>query len=452
MRIFLLFLIMLILTAYIGQLVATAKPTVILLVVIGLVFSVLTIINLEWGLYILIFVIPFTVQYSLGNAVQAGTDDLFLLFLIFSWLANRARAKEEIFIASPLNWPFVLFFIAGAISLIQLTLKLPEDWVILGALHFLRFFEYVFIFFIVISCVKELPQLRKFTIAFFINVGIIATIQIVQNMIGGKLTPGIFYTKNIAVHYAIATFQSNAILGAFYCFSLPIVVGLILTLPSSRAKVVLVIFSIGISFALFNTFARSAYLGIILAIFVITMLKGKRLYLILLALLILSPIFIQRVVLERITLTVQTVNPNVELDPSAQVRIEVWGKAVKVFAENPFFGVGWWGGRKILGSEAHSQFWTYLIEIGIFGFGIFLWLMMRILKIAFWVKNNAPNGFIKGLGLGYIGGLVALLTTCLFSESLEAFRMVGPLWFMTGLVVAARNIMLRQTVTSGGQR
>lgn len=448
MRIFFLFLITLILLVSIGQVVATAKPQLILVVIFGLVLSVLTVMNLEWGLYILIFVLPFTVQYQLGKTVQMGTDDLLLLFLIFSWLANRARTKESTFVATPLNWPFILFFVIGTISLIQLTSRFSQDWVLLGVLHLLRFFEYVFIYFIVVSCIKELPQVRKFTIAFFINVGVVAMIQIVQNLIGGKLTPGIFYADNTVVRYAVSTFHSNAILGAFYCFALSIVIGLIVTIRSAGTKTVLTIFGVAISFALFNTFSRSAYVGIIVGIFVIAILKERRLFILFLALLIISPILMQPAVSERITMTFQQVNPTIQLDPSAQVRLTLWGQTFKIFMENPIFGVGWWGIRSILKTEAHSQYWAYLTEIGIVGFSIFLWLMARIFKISLWVKNNAPDNFMEGLGLGYAAGLAGILATCLFSETLEAFRMLGPLWFMTGLIVSVRSILLSQKIPS----
>lgn len=477
MRIFFICLIMLILLVSIGQSVTTAKPQFILIAIIGLVLSVLTIMNLEWGLYILIFVIPFTLQYRMGRTLAVGTDDVLLLLLIFSWIANRARTKEQIFVDTPLNWPFILFFIIGTISLTQMTSGFPQSWVINGLLHLLRFFEYVFIYFIVVSCIQELPQVRKFTIAFFINVGVVAAIQIVQNIIGGNLAPNIFYAKNTIVYYGVSTFGSNAILGAFYCFAISIALGLIVTMRPSRIRAVLMIFSVVISFALFNTFSRSAYIGIIAGIFIIAVLRKKRAFILFLALLVISPILIQAPVLNRIAMTFERrpgpmeIDPSyfkqdeyhlpgqtyasimespggAALDPSALVRLVIWRRALEIFTENPIFGVGWWGGRYLMKTEAHSQYWAYLVETGIFGFGIFLWLMVRIFKISLWVKNNASDNFTEGLGLGYAAGLSGILATCLFSESLEAFRILGPLWFMTGLIVSARNILVNQKIPS----
>ncbi len=450
MRIALLFLIMLVFMVYMGQMVATAKPQYTLLIIFGLVVSMLTIMDMELGLYILIFVIPFTLQYQVRRQVEVGTDDLLLIFLILSWFANKARSKENVIVYTPLNWPFFIFFLCGVISLIPLSTRYVESqwFFVVGSLHLLKFFEYVFIYFIVTSCIKELPQVKKFTIAFFINVGVVAAVQLIQNIFGGPIPLDIAYLKGDIVRYGVSTFGSNAILGAFYCFAISIALGLVVRSPLPKVKIPLTIFSVIISYALFYTFSRSAYVGIMTSIIIIVLmvaLKERKFLFILLGLVLLSPLLIQRVVMERLTSTVQIVGPQrIQLDLAAQARVDLWGQALKIFMENPIFGVGYWGVRHILWTEAHSQFLTYLTEMGIVGFCVFLWLMSRIFKLGLWVKNNAQDTFVEGLGLGYVAGLAAVLVTCIFSETLEAFRMLGALWFMTGLVASAQNIISTQ--------
>ena len=473
MRALFVLLVALILLAAIGQSTAEMKPQFISIVIAGLILSALTVMDLEWGLYILIFVIPFTLQYRMGVNIAFGTDDIFLILLIFSWLANRARSKEQIFVDTPLNWAFILFFISGALSLTQAISKVPPYWFKLGILHLFRFFEYVFIYFIVVSCIKDLSQVKKFTIAFFINVGVVAVIQIVQNMIGGELTKGIFWLPGgaVAVHYGVSTFTSNATLGAFYCFAISIALGLIVTVRSVRTKVVLIIFSIVISFTLFNTYSRSAYVGIMMGIFVVAALKDRRIFILFLAILVLSPIFMQSLVMTRVAMTFpQAAKPsfnelelpgpyrfeaeryrvmtegreNIKFDPSAEIRLLIWSRAFDQFLRYPILGVGWWAGRWVLQAEPHSQFWEYILDTGILGFGIFLWLIIGIFKISSWVRNNASDDFTQGLTLGYTAGFAALLATCVFSETLDAFRVLGPLWFMTALMASVRNILLEQ--------
>ena len=56
-------------------------------------------------------------------------------------------------------------------------------------------------------------------------------------------------------------------------------------------------------------------------------------------------------------------------------------------------------------------------------------------------RPDADEYFLKALGLGYMAGLAGILATCFFSETLEAFRMIGPLWFVTGLITGANRLL-----------
>ena len=62
-------------------------------------------------------------------------------------------------------------------------------------------------------------------------------------------------------------------------------------------------------------------------------------------------------------------------------------------------------------------------------------------KNAIILMKKANTYFLKALGLGYIAGLAAVLTTCFFSESLDSFRVVGPLWLVTGLITGANRLL-----------
>ena len=44
------------------------------------------------------------------------------------------------------------------------------------------------------------------------------------------------------------------------------------------------------------------------------------------------------------------------------------------------------------------------------------------------------------LSIAYLAALAGLCVHMFFGETLEAFRILGPLWFMTGLIFAANNI------------
>ena len=274
---------------------------------------------------------------------------------------------------------------------------------------------------------------------FFLVTGIIVIVQFSAIIRWGYFTlrtppPGFLYVQTVHA------FMTNAVMGAYYAFFLSILLAFILNMPVTKDRIRLTLLAVIFSFALFNTFSRSAYVGIVVSFLVLAMLKEKRLFLIILLLLVFSPIYMETAVLERITFTIRSLRP-VILDPSALARLIVWKKGIQVFFNNAIFGTGYWTARWAIRAEAHSQYLAILVETGIVGFSVFCWLIIRMFKNAIILLKKADTDFLKALGLGYIAGLSAILTTCFFTETLEAFRLLGPLWFVTGLVTVANRLL-----------
>ena len=133
------------------------------------------------------------------------------------------------------------------------------------------------------------------------------------------------------------------------------------------------------------------------------------------------------------------------LDYSSAIRLVLWQRGLQVFLNHIVFGTGYWTTRWALAAEAHSQYLAILIETGIAGFSVFLWLIIRMFKNALTLVRKTEEGFLKALGAGYIAGFVAILVTCFFSETLEAFRVTGSLWFVTGLITSANRMLSKES-------
>lgn len=415
-----------------------------LILILGFIFSVLTLINLETGLFLLIFVVPFTYQITVGKIshgpIDIGTDDIFIMFIIFSWLVWLARGKKPAFLKTPLNWPLVAFFTAGACSFIGADERFGTGAVLLGALHLFKFFEYVAIYFIVISAIKNYDQIRKFIIMFFIVAAVIVVVQFIPLKTGMGILEAAL--SKLTLMYALI---SNAVVGAYHAFFLSILLAIILDTPVPKGKIPLLLLACIFSFALFNTYSRSAYLGIFASCLVLAILKEKRMFVVILLLIIISPVLLQSTVQERITMTVQNVQPRLVVDASTAIRLGLWKQAVNLFLNRPFFGMGFWTTRFLIGSSPHSSFLALLAETGIVGVLIFCWLVIRMFKNAMNLIRRADTSFLKSLGVGYVAGLTAILTSCITSETLETFQVIGPVWFMTGLISSANRLLLEKT-------
>lgn len=438
---------------FLGYAISILPVNIIVVLLLGFIFAVLTLLDLKIGLFLLIFVVPFTQQLTLakfGNTpIDIGTDDILILFIAISWFAGLARRKEPLFPKTSLNWPLAAFFVAGIFSFYGVYENFGQGKILISGLYLFKFFEYSIIYFIVISAIDDIKQIKKFLWMFFIAVGVVALLQFIVMIkegsfsltsAGPKPREVMIYTK------AMYAFVSNAILGAYYAFFLSIILAMMLNLPDGKdkLKVSLFFFSFIISFALFNTFSRSSYLGIIVSIFLLSILKERRLFFGILLLVIFAPIYMQSAVSERIALTLSGEHSALGLDYSSAIRLVLWEKGLQIFLDNIIFGTGFWTTRWILGTEAHSQYVALLVETGIVGFSVFCWLIIRMFKNAVVLMKQANVYFLKALSTGYIAGFAAILVTCFFSETLEAFRMLGPLWFVTGLVTSANRLLAKE--------
>lgn len=440
----------LLLLLFIGYAIVALPFKITLIVIIGFILAVLTILNLRIGLYFLIFVVPFTQQLSLGrlafSPIDIGTDDALIIVIILSWLAGLARRKEPLILKTPLNWPLITFFSVAVFSFIGAYTNFGQRVALIGFLHLLKFFEYVVIYFIVVSAIENMDQVKKLLIMCFAVVGAIVIVHFSAIIRWGHFSlQGAPPTDNIFYMQTMNAFTSNAILGVYYSFFLAILLSLLLDTPVAKGKVPLTLFAAIISFALFNTYSRSSYLGLMCSFVVMGLLKEKRFFLVVLLFIFLSPIYMQSAVLERITFTVQAIKPTIVFDESSAVRLQLWQQGLKVFFDNLLIGTGYWTTRYALGGyEAHSQYVALLVETGIIGFSVFCWLIVRMFKNALNLLRKADSVFLKSLGIGYAAGLAAILVTCFFSETLEAFRMVGPLWFVTGLITSANRLLSKE--------
>ena len=147
------------------------------------------------------------------------------------------------------------------------------------------------------------------------------------------------------------------------------------------------LFGVGVLFLsllLCLTYSRIAWLGFILIIFIIGMLKYRKLLLTSLCILLLVYLIIPSVSLR--------INELFELDPYGSVvwRIKLWKDMTEVFKEKPIqgFGIGTFNvltenirGVKFGSTDAHNDYLKISVELGILGLISYLFLIFNLLKI-----------------------------------------------------------------------
>ena len=131
------------------------------------------------------------------------------------------------------------------------------------------------------------------------------------------------------------------------------------------------------------------------------------------------------------------IETDIRIDKSTYERVYVWEKVgynLKIWP--------WFGGGISWDTVLDSQYARLLIETGIFGFTTFMFLVWRILLTTRQAFRWSRYWVAKGLSLAVFAITAGLLVHGLGTISFLIVRIMEPFWFLTALVVVAREIAI----------
>ena len=133
-----------------------------------------------------------------------------------------------------------------------------------------------------------------------------------------------------------------------------------------------------------------------------------------------------------------------ELDHSSETRITLWQDAMQVFDSNVILGSGFntYAYMHRVGDyeDTHNFFLKVLVETGVFGLALFLWLLAKSFRVGLAFSRRAKDPFYASLGLGLAGWLVAAFTANMFGDRWNYFQICGYMWVIAGMVAHAKKV------------
>ncbi len=408
----------------------------------GIIFFIICIASTEAALYILIFsmllspeiIVGATEGASLGRGVTLRVDDFVILMIGFSWLAKMAINKQlGLFLRTPLNKPIGYYIIVCLISTL-LGAIFVDVHLKTGFFFVLKYFEYVFIYFMVANHLQDKGQIRKYLWAMLITCLIVSLIGIVQIPEGVRVS---------------APFEGEAgepnTFGGYLVFMICITTGLFLTTVSFREQVTYGLLILLFSIPFLYTQSRSSYIAIIPAMFVFVWLSEKRQWFIvsLIALALFLPFIAPDETKERITYTFEQGKTRkdvieisgVKLDTSTSARLNSWKNVARDWVKHPFLGYGVTGYGFV-----DAQYFRVLIETGILGLATFFFLIFSIFKQTYIIFKGTSGPFEKGLCMGFLAGFVGLLVHGIGANTFIIVRIMEPFWFLLAMVIMIQNL------------
>lgn len=429
-------------------------PTVGIQAVFGFLVVLIAFTSVSAALYLLIASMLLSPEVAIGRIEGRGVggrelsfrmDDILLVVIGFSWLVKNILYRDlALFRETPLNRPIAAYMVVCVVATLIGTLNGRVNPTT-GFFFVLKYFEYFFVFFMVVNHVRTQQQVVSLVVALLAVELIISAYAIYQIPSGRR---------------ASAPFEGEVgepnTLGGYLVFLLAIMTGLLLHMKTGPIRVVLLALSGFAVLALMATLSRSSYLaGAVLLLAVgVTQWRRPRVLTLLLLIAVLIPLFAPENVKQRVNETFfgrqyggEIKVGSVGLDLSTTERLRSWAYVLQDWVHDPILGRGVTGY-----AWADAQYVKIIGETGLAGLVAFGFIIYRLWRCARESFLSQTDPFAKGLAHGFLLGLVAMLAHAIGANTFIIIRIMEPFWLCAGLVVLLPALSVEPELGNRQQR
>lgn len=394
-----------------------------------------------------ILYLPF--QLLLPRVFGINIVNIYLFLLIFILIVSRDSRKVRIRLEVPLFLFLFLWFLSFLHSFLT-----PEG-MLRGVIitEFKRLFALILGYLVFSRCIKTRKELNFFFSVFLITLVLVGLITWKNGVLAG---PNFADFKRSSGPFGEGWGASDMV-GGFLATFTPFLLGFVLY---AKRKVIQFVGIAGLGICIFGliaTYSRGSFLALILGLVLVILLTLKefpRLSKMSTALIIISLLaatigwkyWVPKALLTRFEGTVTTgIYPDdVTLDESSDKRVLIWKSGLKLFKDNPLFGVGFKRTPSLMGVDPHNSFIQILAEMGIFAFLAYVWFLLSALSDSVKLFRSGE----KGMGVGFIGFLTSFVIVNLFYANFFRDTVVGSLWIILGILVTANKFSQKERLAS----
>lgn len=405
----------------------------------GILILIVSILSTEIAIYLLIFSMLLSPEIGVAQTpareVTIRSEDILILIILFGWIAKTAVFKElGLFRKTPLNKPVLIYSLVCIISTL-IGIYTGKVNIYSSVFYTVKYIEYFFFYFMVVNHVTEMGQAKRFTGALMLTCMIVSVYAMLQIPLGGRVT---------------APFEGEwgepNTLGGYLILLLSITLGLLAHSEKRQEKLLLLCLAGLIILPFLFTLSRASWLAAIPMLTIFIVMSEKRIFFLFLLLItaIALPLAAPEKVKERAASTFVEEKGfarterigGIAFDPSASERITSFKRVYKKWEKRPILGYGVTGGGFI-----DSQYFRVMVELGILGIIAFTYLIYSTFKHVLFTYKNSTDSFSKGLSLGLLGGIGAMLGHSLGASTFIIVRVMEPFWFFAGLVMVLPNLI-----------
>jgi O-antigen ligase len=366
--------------------------------------------------------------------INIRAEDLFIFVIFFAWMAKMAVRKElGLMRRNPLNGPILIYIticvVSSLLALIGGSIKFKDSF-----FYLLKYFEYFLIFFMVSNNLRTMAQAKVFIFFLLLTCFIVCCIAWFQIPAG----------ERVSAPFESEGGEPNTFAG-YLLLMMAIIIGSFLHASNRKQKIWWLGFLGFAAVPFIMTLSREGWISFFpMFLAFIALYKRSRIpmIVILIAAIFVAPALMPKKVHERVKDTFAKERSYVvfgkkfDISESTAARIDSWGVAAKKLVSKPFLGYGVPGGGVI-----DNQYTRVLTETGLFGFFAFMWIIVLLFRQASAAYNLVPDPFARGITLGFICGLVGLLTQSFGAAVFILIRVMEPFWFIAAIVLSLPQVM-----------
>jgi putative inorganic carbon (hco3(-)) transporter len=187
------------------------------------------------------------------------------------------------------------------------------------------------------------------------------------------------------------------------------------------------------------SFSRGGYLALLVGGLFLGLVRQRTLLILLLAFFWAGTSLLPGAVQQRVLMTYDPQEHS--LDHSTDTRFALWEDAVTVFESYPVMGSGFYTYAYMhrIGEyrDTHNFFLKVLLETGVAGFLLFLWLLAKTFGTGYRLFRHAKDPFLASLGLSLAAWVVCSVVANCFGDRWTFLQVNGYMWVLAGLVSQA---------------
>ena len=393
-----------------------------------------------------IFIVPFSISFV----------EIFFWSTLTAWAISRILSRpKELFplslqpVKTKLNLPIFIFVLVAFLSVIN------SDHIQVSLKGFIiKLFKWVMVYFIIVEAVNDKKRFNRIVTVILFSTTLVVINGLIQSIRGSDLI-GQYSRMGVRIS---SSFNNPNGLGGWLIIMIPLTFALAYFGTENwqkllRAKdwigiakkVVFYVLTLFFIITLVSTYSRGAWIATFLSLIFLGVFKDRKFLIAVIAIFM----FLSFAAPHSVKLRAASLINFEEMKDSK--RIILWKEALSIIKEYPVLGCGFntyavvgpsYRITESSGFYPHNSYLQMAAELGIFGLGVFLWLIYRLFAISLANIKKIKDRFGSAMLIGLLAGLFGFLAHSLVDTNIYAFRLSMLMWFTMGLIIAAQRIFL----------